>query len=135
MTYVPVEPGSNFIETLEDLHAAFGGDVRILPAPDHEKLTFDFAGAGHRVVLHSLAEAAFVDIGGVKADGAVNIWVHGSAEGEMASHADTHNTETTSTVGAFCEVGEGDAGIVIVCRQRAWWSLARSRDQSPPDRI
>ena len=50
------------------------GMCGILAAPDHEELAFDFACAGHGVVLHALAEAALVDVGCVEADGAVDIW-------------------------------------------------------------
>ena len=32
----------------------------------------------------------------------------------MAAHADAHDAEAAGAVGAFCEVGEDGAGIVIV---------------------
>ena len=44
---MPVEAGSNFVETRKHSHAAFRGDVRILASPDHEELALDFSGAGH----------------------------------------------------------------------------------------
>ena len=41
---VPGEAGAKFVETGEDGHAAFGGDVGVLTAPNHEELAFDFSG-------------------------------------------------------------------------------------------
>jgi hypothetical protein len=111
---VPIEPGSYFVETLEDFHTAFGGDVRILATPDHEEFALDLAGASHGVVLHAFAETAFVNVGGIEADGAVDAGIHGGAEGEVASHADAHDAETASAVGAFGEMSQHGAGIVII---------------------
>ena len=98
------------------LHAAFGGDVRVLSAPDHEQFAFDVLGAFERVVVHAFAEAAFVDVGGVEAGGGHDVGVHGGAEGEVAADADAHRAEFAGAVGAGGEMVEDGAGVGVVGR-------------------
>jgi hypothetical protein len=87
---VPGETCTQLVETGEDLHTSFRGDVWILTAPNHEQLAFNFRGALKGVVMHAFAEAAFVDIGGVETGGGLDVGVHGGAEGKVAANADAH---------------------------------------------
>ena len=111
---VPGEASAEFVEAGEDGHAAFGGDVGVLAAPDHEELAFDFGGALEGVVVHAFAEAVFVDVGGVEAGGGEDVGVHGGAEGEVAADADAHGAEFAGAVGAGGEVVEDGAGVGVV---------------------
>jgi hypothetical protein len=111
---VPAEAGAEFVEAGEDLHAAFEGDVGVLSAPDHEEFAVDVFGALEGVVVHALAEAALVDVGGVEACGGFDVGVHGGAEGEVAADADAHGAEVTGAVGAGAEVVEDGAGVCVV---------------------
>jgi hypothetical protein len=111
---VPAEAGAKFVESGEDLHAAFEGDVGVLTAPDHEEFPLDVFGALEGVVVHALAEAAFVDVGGVEAGGGRDVGVHGGAEGEVAADADAHGAEVAGAVGAGFEVVEDGSGVGVV---------------------
>ena len=59
------EGGVDFQPTLQR-------DVRVLAAPDHEQLAGDLGDAVEGVIVHPGAEAALVDVGGVKAGGGEN---------------------------------------------------------------
>ena len=111
---LPGETGAKFVEAGEDGHAAFGGDVGVLSAPDHEELALDFGGALEGVVVHAFAEAVLVDVGSVEAGGGLDVGVHGGAEGEMAADADAHGAKFAGAVVAGGEVVENGAGIGVV---------------------
>jgi len=100
---VPAELFLELVETGEDGHAAFEGDVRVLAAPDHEELAVDVCGAVEGVVS-VFAKRAFVDVGGVEAGGGEDIGVHGSTEGEVAADADAHGSEMAGAVRAGFEM-------------------------------
>ena len=110
---VPVEEGVGFVEGGEDLHAAFGGDVRVLAAPDHEELAVDVGEAGEGVVTGA-AERGFVDVGGVEAGGGEDAGIEGGAQGEVAAHADAHGTDGAGGVWAGAEVVEDGGGVGVV---------------------
>src|SRR6185295_1489586 len=64
--FVPREVNARFAQAALDESASLGGDVGVLPSPDHQHLALDLAGAGQAVVA-SAAQAALVDVGGVEA--------------------------------------------------------------------
>ena len=98
----------------EDLHAAFGGDVGVLPAPDHEEFALNVFGSVEGVVVHAFAEAALVDVGGVEAGGGEDAGGHCGAEGEVSADADAHGAEFAGAVGAGGEVVEDGVGVGVV---------------------
>ena len=64
--------------------------------------------------MHSLAEAALVDVGSVETDGGQHVRIHGGAESEMTADADAENTQAAVGIGAGFQVVERGAGIGIV---------------------
>ena len=112
--FVPAYFLIELVEAGEDLHAAFGGDVGVLAAPDHEEFALDVFGALEGVVGHAFAEAALVDVCGVEAGGGDNFGLHGTAEGQVAADADAHGADVAGAVGAGFEVGDDGTGVVVV---------------------
>jgi hypothetical protein len=113
--FVPTDAQAELVEAREDFHAAFGGDVRVLAAPDHEELAADLGGASERVVGHAEAESALVDVSGVETDGAEDVGVEGGgAEGEVTADADAHGAEAAGAIGTRGKVIEDGAGVGVV---------------------
>jgi hypothetical protein len=77
--------------------AALERYVRVLPAPDVQQFTFDFARAFERIISHSFPQALPVNIGRIKAGGGEHVRIHGCAKSKMPADADSHYTEAART--------------------------------------
>src|SRR5262245_2246126 len=73
--------------------AAFLGNVRILPAPDHGDLALDLRDAVQGIVPLALAQAALVDVSGIEADRRLDLRVHGAAEAQVPAQADADGAQ------------------------------------------
>jgi hypothetical protein len=89
----PLEAGSGVFECSVDALAALTRDVRILAAPDHQQLAANLSDPVQGVVVHTLAETALVDIGGVEAGRGPDIGIEGGTEGKMAADTDPDRPE------------------------------------------
>src|SRR6202167_3328037 len=76
-----------------DRFAARVGNVRVVRAEDHQKFTSDFFRASQGSGIGVLAELAVVDACGVITDGCADVGLEGSAEGEVAADAETHDAD------------------------------------------
>ena len=112
--FVPGEVRAGGRRRLLDLLPALRRHMRVLPAPDQEEFAPDLADPGEGVVLHSLAEPALVDVGGVKAHAGQDLRIHGGAKGEVPADADAQRAEPAGAVGMGPQEGEDGARIGVV---------------------
>ena len=85
--FVPSEVGPGGVQGGVDFLPTFEGNMGILSAPEHEQFASDFWNVFKGVVVHPMAEAAFVNIGRVKTNGGEHGGIHGRAEGQMTADA------------------------------------------------
>lgn len=111
---VPGEVNASLEHGLIDQGTAFIGHVRVLPAPDHHHLAAHFRHAVEGVILHALAEAAFMDIRGVETNSSLNIGIQGRPEREMTTDADAHDAEIAGAMGIGEQGVQGAAGVGVV---------------------
>ena len=89
--------------------------MRILPTPDHEQFGLDILRAGQRVIRHALAEAALVDVSGVKTNGGFDVRIPGrSAKAEMATNANPQRAELAGAGRMRLQVIQNSARIRVV---------------------
>jgi hypothetical protein len=111
--FVPGEVRANFFETGFDRISSLEGDMRVLPAPEMQQLSFDFAGSGKRIVILALAETVRVDIGRIKASCRQNMRIHGGPECQMPADADTHRAQPARAVFKRTQVVQRGPGILV----------------------
>ena len=112
--FMPLKARVNFIEAVEERHAAIRGDVRVLAAPGHEELALDVSRSGERVVVLALAEGAGVQVSGIEADRSSNLRVHGAAKGEMTAEADAYGSQFARAVEVGSKPGDKGGGVGVV---------------------
>lgn len=76
---VPCEVDVAGVERVVNQPAAVDGHVRVLPAEDHQQFAFDFFEPVERVVVHSLAKRALVNVRRIETSGRRNIGLHGAS--------------------------------------------------------
>ena len=67
--FVPGEMDAGLDQRLQNKGAAFVRDVRVLSTPDHEHFAAQIAETIEGIIAPALAEAAGVNVGGVKTSG------------------------------------------------------------------
>ena len=110
----PREAGSGVFESGVDALAALTRDMRILAAPDHQQLAANLPDPVQRVIVHTLAETALVDIGGVEAGRCPDIGIEGGTEGKMAADTDPDRPELAGARGVVGEKVEDGTGVRVV---------------------
>ena len=110
----PREAGSRVFESGVDALAALTRDMRILAAPDHQQLAANLPDPVQRVIVHTLAETALVDIGGVEAGRCPDIGIEGGTEGKMAADTDPDRPELAGARGVVGEKVEDGTGVRVV---------------------
>ena len=110
----PREASAGVFERSVDALAALTRYVRILAAPDHQQLAANLPDPAQRVVIHTLAEAGLVDIGGVETSRGPDIGIEGGTEGKMAADTDPDRPQLAGARGVVGEKVEDGTGVRVV---------------------
>src|SRR6266853_1330049 len=114
---MPTELRVHLIQSGQHPHPAFQRDVRVLSAPDHQQLAIDVLRTLQRIVLHSFAEAALMDIGCIEARGPQHVGIHGRAECEMTTDADAQGPKLTSAIWAPLQMVQHRTCVCVEARE------------------
>src|SRR5665213_1114916 len=82
--FEPLIIHTGFFKSRVNTDAAVQWNVGILPPPDVKQFAADIACPRERIIVHTLAETAFMNIRRIKACRRKNIRIHGGAKRKMA---------------------------------------------------
>ncbi len=90
---------------------SFGGNVWVLPAPNHQHLGLNFRDAIETVVVHPFAETSFVNVGGIEANSGIDFLIHRRSKCQVPAQADADRADFSGA--AFVTDEEVDDGSSV----------------------
>lgn len=117
--FVPGEIDAAICQGIVNQPPAPAGNVGILPAPQIQHFSGNFADPVQGIIGPAEAQTALVDIRGITTNPGINVRQQGGAGGQMPSEADAHRADFPGARRMGFQIPHGGSGIRIVGREGA----------------